>query len=183
MMHKWQTARGNKPNIVPAIVSTHPMDVFCKLILVEGDIPGQQGLRILPVATVHWVRVCGRGGFGGYKGDVMFLRVRGWRWLCVYSVYAQQSDASGLYSAIPRLKCCHGSCLVNWLLFWAPCRRHRCLSELSAPPSNPLFQPVSDCGVRGIRVRLGMLHPLYSITTRELNSNLAITLKRTRRLL
>lgn len=97
MMHKWQTARGNKPNIVPAIVSTHPMDVFCQLILVEGDIPGQQGLRILPVATVHWVRVCGWGGFGGYKGDVMFLRVRGWRWLCVYSVYAQQSDCTRLF--------------------------------------------------------------------------------------
>lgn len=97
MMHKWQTARGNKPNIVPAIVSTHPMDVFCQLILVEGDIPGQQGLRILPVATVHWVRVCGWGRFGGYKGDVMFLRVRGWRWLCVYSVYAQQSDCTRLF--------------------------------------------------------------------------------------
>lgn len=66
---------------VSALASTYPT-ASSQLILVEGDIPGQEGLRILPAAPVLGLESVAEG----YEGGTAALRASGWGQLCVYSV-------------------------------------------------------------------------------------------------
>lgn len=92
-------------------------------------------------------------------------RWHGWRrlcmrvWVSVYALYVckrlQLHDSARLFRG---LRCRRASCLVNWLLFWGSCRRHRCLPGRDEAFRN-LFNSQAGEGVKGHRGILGMLLP------------------------
>lgn len=75
-------------------------------------------------------RVWGRGlrWWHGRRRLCMCVCVHARVWVGVYSLYVckrlQLHDSARLFRG---LRCRWASCLVNWLLFWGSCRRHRCL--------------------------------------------------------
>lgn len=100
--------------------------------------------------------------------------------MCVYSVCVQTPAASWQRSAIPRLWCRRASCLVNWLLFWVSCRRHRCLSERRGLQKSLPFSGWG--GWRGIGGYLACFFSLYMISFRGSDGNMAQTEQKETRL-
>lgn len=148
---------GNTPHAVSALSSTYPTAPG-QLILVEGGIPGQEGLRILPAAPVLGPESGAGVSDGGMAGeDCLCVCVR--VWVSVYAPHVckrlQLHDSARLFRG---LRCRRASCLVNWLLFWGSCRRHRCLPGRDEDFRN-LFNSQAGEGAKGHRGILGMLLP------------------------
>lgn len=79
----WMPNSGNTPNNVSALSSTYPA-ASSPLILVEGGIPGQEGLRILPAAPALGLESGAVDYEGGVAGDGR---------VCAHSVYVQKAAA------------------------------------------------------------------------------------------
>jgi len=139
------TTCGKTPRTASALNPSHGL-----LILVQGDIPRQEGLRILPAAPAL-------GRESGAEGLRRFReRVDGDN--CVYSV-REHATAVGYSKAAAAASPSQLSCY-----FEVSCRRHRCLPERRRRPF------LADLGHRGI---LGMLLPLYTISFAGGDSNVA----------
>jgi len=156
---------GKTPNIVSTLESTHP-EACCQLILVDGDILGQERLRILPVAAVLWLESASKGEW----------RLWGWH---------AASESEGLettvciqciraHSCSFRTVLCYSKAVVSssqlsrqLMLFWGPCRRHRCLSERQSFWKS----------LRRITGIFEMLLLLYLCRFKGIESKVAITLK------
>lgn len=159
----------NTPNTVSALASTYPT-ASSQLILVEGDIPGQEGLRILPAAPVLGLESRGfglRGWQGGSEkerpgDDSVYVCTR-----------LQLHDSARLFQGCGVVE---PAVLSIDCYFESPADGTAVSQRRGPLEISAILRLRRRGGVKGHRGILSMLLPLYVISFRGSDSKVAITL-------
>lgn len=107
-----------------------------------------RGVKNTSSGSCARARVWGRGlrWWHGWRRPCACVRVCDWARTRLYVCKRLQlHDSARLFWG---LQCRRASCLVNWLLFWGSCRRHRCLPGRDEAFRN-LFNSQAGEGVEG----------------------------------